>query len=64
MFRDWEDQYKASDSVEENIMEHFDIRRIKLNQQLMKKYGYIQKEQPEEEETSEKDSDKIKKEKK
>lgn len=45
VFRDWEDQYKADRKQQkENVMEHFDKRRVKLNQELMKKFGYTPKE--------------------
>lgn len=47
VFRDWEDERKGKSDTGE-IMEHFDKRRIKLNKQLMDKFGYTQP--PEEEE--------------
>ena len=45
------------------LEDHFDIRRIKLNQQLMDKYGYKQKQTTEELEEQEQEL-KNKKEKK
>lgn len=45
IFRDWEDSYKATrNEQKENIMEHFDKRRVKLNQEIMKKFGFTPKE--------------------
>jgi len=45
VFRDWEDKRK-SNKDEGAIMEHFDIRRVKLNKQLMDKFGYKVPEEP------------------
>lgn len=43
IFRDFEDEIKSNRN-EEGIMEHFDKRRVRLNQELMKKFGYAPKE--------------------
>lgn len=62
VFRDFEDEYKSNNS-EESLMEHFDVRRIKLNQQLMKKFGYKSKDNSEKEPSDEKAEEKKSKEK-
>lgn len=43
VFRDWEDERK---SKRENLMEHFDKRRLKLNDELMKRFGLKKKPTP------------------
>jgi len=54
VFRDWEDEVKAQKPQKENLMEHFDKRREKLNKELMKKFGLVPKPKETESESNKK----------